>query len=96
MLIGTLSSRVVYIVNFLCLICRFSLTVFYAKDIQSEIPSHLLRLKVEGEQNRVSAVLADCTGELEREMRALSGTCTSEQVLKEHRVGFSETKSYEN
>lgn len=76
---------------------RVSFARVFPQDIQSEIPSHLLRLKVEVEQNRVAATLADCRGELDREMRALSGTCTSERVLKEHRVGFfTEMKSYQN
>lgn len=77
-----------YIIYVLCLISRVSIAHVLPQDIQSEIPSHLLRLKVEVEQNRVAAILADCRGELDREMRALSGTCTSERVLKEHRVGF--------
>lgn len=48
--------------------------------------SHLLHLKVEVEQSRVAVILQDCRAELDREMRALSGTCTSERVIKEHRV----------
>ena len=50
------------------------------------MPSHLVRLKVEVEQRRVALVLQDCRLELSREMEALSGTCTSERVVKEHRV----------
>lgn len=59
--------------------------------MQSEVPSHLLRLKVDVEQSRVAVILQDCRAELHREMQALSGTCTSERVIKEHRVslGFS-------
>uniref|UniRef100_A0A8C5AJ13 Calponin-homology (CH) domain-containing protein n=1 Tax=Gadus morhua TaxID=8049 RepID=A0A8C5AJ13_GADMO len=56
------------------------------KDVQAEVPSHLVRLKVEVEQRRVALVLQDCRLELSREMEALSGTCTSERVVKEHRV----------
>uniref|UniRef100_A0A3Q4N1A1 Nesprin-1 spectrin repeats region domain-containing protein n=1 Tax=Neolamprologus brichardi TaxID=32507 RepID=A0A3Q4N1A1_NEOBR len=61
------------------------------KDMQSEVPSHLLRLKVDVERSRVAVILQDCRAELHREMQALSGTCTSERVIKEHRVslGFS-------
>lgn len=59
-----------------------------SQDIQGEAPSHLLRLKVEVERNRVAAILQDCGAELDREMRALSGTCTSERVIKEHRVSL--------
>lgn len=59
--------------------------------MQSEVPSHLLRLKVDVERSRVAVILQDCRAELHREMQALSGTCTSERVIKEHRVslGFS-------
>lgn len=87
--------RILYTVYPLSYPTCFFVRVF-AQDIQSEIPSHLIRLKVEVEQNRVAAILADCRGELDREMGALSGTCTSERVLKEHRVGFTESNSYEN
>lgn len=58
------------------------------QDVQGEAPSHLLRLKVEVERNRVAVILQDCRAELDREMRALSGTCTSERVIKEHRVSL--------
>ncbi|XP_047184808.1 nesprin-1-like [Scophthalmus maximus] len=62
------------------------------KDIQGAVPSHLLRVKVEVEQSRVAVVLQDCRAELDREMQALSGTCTSERVIKEHRTFFRERK----
>lgn len=58
---------------------------FY-QDLQTEVPSHLLRLKVDVERSRVALILQDCRAELEREIQALSGTCTSERVIKEHRV----------
>lgn len=58
------------------------------QDIQGQVPSHLLRLKVEVEQNRVAAIIEDCRAELDREMQVLSDTCTSEQVIQEHRVRF--------
>lgn len=63
----------------------------FLQDMQSEVPSHLLRLKVDVERSRVAVILQDCRAELHREMQALSGTCTSERVIKEHRVslGFS-------
>ncbi|XP_067337447.1 nesprin-1 isoform X16 [Channa argus] len=60
------------------------------KDIQGEVPSHLLHLKVEVEGKRVAMILQDCRAELDREMQALSGTCTSERVIKEHRTFFRE------
>uniref|UniRef100_A0AAZ1XTL6 Calponin-homology (CH) domain-containing protein n=1 Tax=Oreochromis aureus TaxID=47969 RepID=A0AAZ1XTL6_OREAU len=62
------------------------------KDMQSEVPSHLLRLKVDVERSRVAVILQDCRAELHREMQALSGTCTSERVIKEHRTFFRERK----
>ncbi|KAG7275370.1 hypothetical protein CRUP_007926, partial [Coryphaenoides rupestris] len=62
------------------------------KDVQGEVPSHLVRLKVEVEQKRVALVLQDCRLELGREMEALSATCTSERVIKEHRAYFAELK----
>lgn len=52
------------------------------------MPSHLLRLKVEVERSRVAVIIQDCRAELGREMQALSGTCTSERVIKEHRVSL--------
>ncbi|MEQ2205478.1 hypothetical protein XENOCAPTIV_000082 [Xenoophorus captivus] len=57
------------------------------KDLQTEVPSHLLRLKVDAERSRVALILQDCRAELEREIQALSDTCTSERVIKEHRRG---------
>ncbi|XP_061758137.1 nesprin-1-like [Nerophis ophidion] len=69
------------ICNSCCVVCQ---------DIQGEVPSHLLRLKVEVEQSRVEAVLQDCKTELHREIQALSYTSTSEHVVKEHRAFFME------
>ncbi|XP_076011028.1 nesprin-1-like [Genypterus blacodes] len=60
------------------------------KDIQGEVPSHLLCLKVEVERSHVAVILQDCRAELDREMQVLSGTCTSERVIKEHRTFFRE------
>lgn len=62
---------------FLCLVLQ---------DIQAQGPPHLLRLKVDLEQSRVAVILQDCRAELDREMRALSSTCSSELVIQEHRV----------
>lgn len=72
-----------------CFLCFVS-SLCFPQDIQGEVPSHLLRLKVEVEQNRVAVIIEDYRAELDREMQALSGTCTSEQVIKEHRVSFIE------
>ncbi|CAM9192469.1 unnamed protein product, partial [Lampetra planeri] len=62
------------------------------KDIQAQGPPHLLRLKVDLEQSRVAVILHECRAELDREMRALSSTCSSELVIKEHRTFFREHK----
>ncbi|XP_037541085.1 nesprin-1 [Nematolebias whitei] len=62
------------------------------KDLQAEVPSHLLHLKVDVERNRVALILRDCREELDREIQALSGTCTSERVIKEHNTFFKERK----
>lgn len=56
--------------------------------MQTEVPSHLLHLKVDVERNRVALILRDCRAELDREIQALSGTCTSERVIKEHKVSL--------
>lgn len=63
-------------------------SLYIPQDIQSEVPSHLLRLKVEVEQNQVAVIIEDCKTELDREMQTLSGTFTSELVIKEHRVSL--------
>lgn len=69
--------------------------VFIAQDIQGEVPTHLLRLKVEVEQNQVAVIIEECRAELDREMQSLSATCTSERVIKEHRVSLLETFTQE-
>lgn len=71
-----------------CTVCviQGSVISLLLQDIQGDIPSHLLRLKVEVERSRVAVILQDCRAELDREMHAVSGTCTSERVIKEHRV----------
>lgn len=61
----------------------------FTQDIQSEVPSHLLRLKVDVERSRVAMIIQDSRAELNREMQALSATCTSERVIKEHIVSLS-------
>lgn len=66
----------------------FLLSLNLMQDLQGEVPSHLLRLKVEVERNRVAVILQDSRAELDRELQALSGTCTSERVIKEHRVSL--------
>lgn len=66
--------------------CHVYFCFVLPQDVQSEVPSHLLRLKVEVERGRVAAIVHDCRVELDREMHGLSGTCTSERLIKEHRV----------
>lgn len=62
------------------------LCVLFLQDLQAEVPSHLLHLKVDVERKWVAVILQDCRAELDREMQALAGTCTSERVIKEHKV----------
>ncbi|XP_028808913.1 nesprin-1 isoform X6 [Denticeps clupeoides] len=57
------------------------------KDIQTEAPLHLLRLRVESEQRRMMVLLHDCRSELQREDKALS-LASSEKVIKEHKAFF--------
>lgn len=70
----------------------FLLAPVYLQDIQGEVPSHLQRLKVEVERGRVGTVLEDCRAELDREMQALTNACSSDRVIKEHRVREMEGK----
>lgn len=69
--------------------------LFISQDIQGEVPTHLLHLKVEVEQNQVAEIIEECRAELDREMQLLSASCTSERVIKEHRVSLSETFTQE-
>ncbi|XP_061126959.1 nesprin-1-like [Syngnathus typhle] len=62
------------------------------KDIQGEVPSHLLRLKVEVEQYPIDVVLQECRSELDRELHILSGSSSSDHVIQEHRMFFRERK----
>uniref|UniRef100_A0A3B1IR95 Calponin-homology (CH) domain-containing protein n=1 Tax=Astyanax mexicanus TaxID=7994 RepID=A0A3B1IR95_ASTMX len=59
------------------------------KDVQTEIPYHLLNLKVEVEHSRLMASLQECQSELTRENRSLPGM-GSERLVKEHRAFFRE------
>lgn len=61
---------------------------FCPQDVQTEIPYHLLHLKVEVERNRLMASLQECEAELARENRSLPGM-GSERLVKEHRVRAS-------
>lgn len=70
-----------------CLLCFVS-SLSFQQDVQGEVPSHLLHLKVEVERSQIDVIIQDCRTELDREMQALSGTCTSERVIKEHRVSL--------
>lgn len=67
---------------------HFVLFMYFSQDVQAKVPIHLLHLKLEVEQSRITVILQDCRSELDREIHALSGTCTSERVVKEHRVSF--------
>uniref|UniRef100_A0A6I8NCW5 Spectrin repeat containing nuclear envelope protein 1 n=1 Tax=Ornithorhynchus anatinus TaxID=9258 RepID=A0A6I8NCW5_ORNAN len=59
------------------------------KDLQAEAPYHLLHLKVEVETNRFQATVEECRAELARETKLLLQE-SSERIIKEHRVFFSE------
>uniref|UniRef100_A0A672NAB1 Nesprin-1-like n=1 Tax=Sinocyclocheilus grahami TaxID=75366 RepID=A0A672NAB1_SINGR len=59
------------------------------KDVQTEIPSHLLHLKVELEKCRLKASVQECQAELARENRSLP-SMGSERLIKEHRMFFKE------
>uniref|UniRef100_A0A8C2JGH1 Calponin-homology (CH) domain-containing protein n=1 Tax=Cyprinus carpio TaxID=7962 RepID=A0A8C2JGH1_CYPCA len=59
------------------------------KDVQTEIPSHLLHLKVELEKSRLMASVQECQAELARENRSLP-SMGSERLIKEHRMFFKE------
>ncbi|MED6258394.1 Nesprin-1, partial [Ataeniobius toweri] len=54
------------------------------KDIQTDIPFHLLHLKVEGERSKLMMSLQGCQAELTRENRHLANM-GSERLIKEHR-----------
>ncbi|TSR99416.1 Nesprin-1 [Bagarius yarrelli] len=57
------------------------------KDIQSEAPVHLLRLRVKAERRLVMTSLQECRAELEREEKTLA-TAGSERAIREHRAFF--------
>uniref|UniRef100_A0A3B3D5A7 Nesprin-1 spectrin repeats region domain-containing protein n=1 Tax=Oryzias melastigma TaxID=30732 RepID=A0A3B3D5A7_ORYME len=59
------------------------------KDMQTDVPLHLLRLQVEAERSRLELSLQECQAELTRENRHLVGV-GSERLLKEHRSFFRE------
>uniref|UniRef100_A0A8C2F311 Calponin-homology (CH) domain-containing protein n=1 Tax=Cyprinus carpio TaxID=7962 RepID=A0A8C2F311_CYPCA len=59
------------------------------KDVQTEIPSHLLHLKVELEKSRLMASVQECQAELARENRSLP-SMGSERLIKERRMFFKE------
>lgn len=57
----------------------------FLQDVQTEIPYHLLQLKVELEKSRLMTSLQECQAELARENRSLP-SMGSERLIKEHRV----------
>lgn len=60
-------------------------TLVFLQDVQTEIPFHLLHLKVELEKSRLLTSLQECQSELARENRSLPSV-GSERLIKEHRV----------
>uniref|UniRef100_A0A3Q3KI06 Calponin-homology (CH) domain-containing protein n=1 Tax=Monopterus albus TaxID=43700 RepID=A0A3Q3KI06_MONAL len=59
------------------------------KDIQTDIPFHLLHLKVEVERSKLMSSLQECQAEVTRENRHLA-SMGSERLIKEHRAFFRE------
>ncbi|KPP77537.1 nesprin-1-like, partial [Scleropages formosus] len=60
------------------------------KDVHTEAPFHLLRLRVHAGSRQLLALLQDCQVELERENDALP-TAGSERLVREHRAFFKES-----
>lgn len=56
-----------------------------SQDLQTEVPYHLLQLKVEVERGRLMSSLQECQAELARENRSVPGV-GSERLIREHRV----------
>lgn len=63
----------------------FILLFVISQDIQTDAPFHLLRLKVEVENNKLMVVLQECQVEVMRENRHLANM-GSERLIREHRV----------
>ncbi|KAF6114471.1 hypothetical protein HJG60_010466 [Phyllostomus discolor] len=59
------------------------------KDLQGEVPYHLLRLKIDVEKNRFLACVEECRAELARETKLVPQE-GSEKIIKEHRIFFSD------
>lgn len=55
------------------------------QDLQSEVPYHLLRLKVEVEENKFHGTVEDCRAELARQQELMSKE-NSEKIIREHKV----------
>ncbi|KAM6463517.1 nesprin-1-like [Liasis olivaceus] len=59
------------------------------KDLQSEAPYHLLRLKIEVEKSKFLATLQECHAELARQHELMTKE-NSEKIIKEHKLFFGD------
>uniref|UniRef100_A0A8C6VBQ7 Calponin-homology (CH) domain-containing protein n=1 Tax=Naja naja TaxID=35670 RepID=A0A8C6VBQ7_NAJNA len=59
------------------------------KDLQSEAPYHLLRLKIEVEKSKFLATVQECHTELTRQNELMAKE-SSEKIIKEHKMFFGD------
>ncbi|XP_013912844.1 PREDICTED: nesprin-1-like [Thamnophis sirtalis] len=59
------------------------------KDLQSEAPYHLLRLKIEVEKSKFLAIVQECHTELTRQHELMTKE-SSEKIIKEHKMFFGD------
>uniref|UniRef100_A0ACB8GC14 Uncharacterized protein n=1 Tax=Sphaerodactylus townsendi TaxID=933632 RepID=A0ACB8GC14_9SAUR len=59
------------------------------KDLQSEAPYHLLRLKIEVEKSKFFALVQECHGELARQQELVAKE-SSEKIIREHKLSFGD------
>ncbi|XP_078239370.1 nesprin-1 isoform X9 [Pogona vitticeps] len=59
------------------------------KDLQSEAPYHLLRLKIEVEKSKFLASMEECHAELARQQDLMSKE-SSEKIIREHKLFFGD------
>lgn len=70
-------------------ISMWCVVVCVSQDLQTEVPYHLLQLKVEVERGRLMGSLQECQAELARENRSLPAV-GSERLIREHRVRLAQ------
>ncbi|KAL7987672.1 hypothetical protein Chor_006591, partial [Crotalus horridus] len=59
------------------------------KDLQSEAPYHLLRLKIEVEKSKLLVTVQECHTELNRQHELMTKE-SSEKIIKEHKMFFGD------